>query len=57
MKVVDQFTYVGSNISSTERNVNNRIGKAWIATDKLWIIWKYDLFDKIKRDFFQAVAV
>ena len=28
MKLVDQFTYLGSNISSTESNVSIYIGKA-----------------------------
>ena len=27
--LVDQFIYLGSNISSTERNVNINVGKAW----------------------------
>ena len=31
---LDHFTYLGSNISSTESNVN--IGKAWIAID--WLL-------------------
>ena len=57
LKLVDQFTYLGSNISSTESDVNIRIGKAWTAIDRLSIIWKSDLSDKIKRELFQAVAV
>ena len=43
-KEVDQFTYQGSNISSTENYVNVRIGKAWTPIDKLsicTIIWIY----------------
>ena len=55
--LVDQFTYLGSNISSTESNINIHLAKAWIAIDRLSIISKSDVFDKIKRDFFQAVAV
>ena len=31
MKVVNQFIYFGSNMSSTERNVNIHIGKVWTA--------------------------
>ena len=48
LKLVDQFIYIGSNISSTESHVNIRIGKAWIVIDMLIIIWKSDLYDKIK---------
>ena len=29
LKLIDQFTYLGSNISSTESDVNIHIGKAW----------------------------
>ena len=51
LKLVDQFTYPGSNISSTENNANLRLAKAWTAIDKLLIIWKTDLSEKIKRLF------
>ena len=34
-----------------------RLTKAWTAIDKLSIIWKSDLTDKMKRSFFQAVVV
>ena len=33
------------------------LAKAWTAIDRLSIVWKSDLSDKIKQDFFQAVAV
>ena len=51
------FTYLGSNISSTESDVNIHLVKAWNAIDWLSIIWKFDLFDWTKRDFFPTVAV
>ena len=41
----------GSNISSTESNVKILIGKAWAAIDRLSIIWKSDLPDKIIWEF------
>ena len=31
--------------------------KAWTAIDKLSIIWKSDLTDKMKRSFFQAAVM
>ena len=34
-----------------------RIGKAWTTVDRLTTVLEYDLFDKIKREFFQVVAV
>ena len=44
-----KFKMLRHNISSTESDIN--IGKAWTAIDRLSIIWKSDLFDKIKQDF------
>ena len=34
-----------------------RLTKAWKIIDKLSIIWKSDLIDKMKRSFFQAAVV
>ena len=34
-----------------------QLAKAWTAIDRLSNIWKSDLSDKIKRNFFQAVVV
>ena len=57
LKLVDKFTYLGSSVSSTEKDIDTRLMKAWTAIDKLSIIWKSDLTDKMKRSFFQAVVV
>ena len=38
LKFVDQFTYLRSNISSTESDVNIHLVKAWNAIDRLLII-------------------
>ena len=57
LKLVDKFTYPGSSVSSTEKDIDTRLTKAWTAIDKLSIIWKSNLTDKIKRSFFQAVVV
>ena len=46
LKLVDQFLYLGSNISSIENDVNTRIEKAWTVTDKLSIIRKSNYSDK-----------
>ena len=56
-KLVDKFLYLGSNISSSESDVNICLVKAWTAFDRLSITWKSDLSNKIKQDFSQAVAV
>ena len=57
MKLVDKFTYLGSCVSSTEKDIKTQLTKAWTAIDKLSIIWKPDLTDKMKRSFFQAAVV
>ena len=56
-KLVDKFTNLGSSVSSTEKDINTQLTKAWTAIDKLTIIWKSDLTDKMKRNFYQAVVV
>ena len=57
LKLVDKFTYQGSSVSSTEKDIDTRLTKAWTAIDKLSIIWKSDLTDKMKCSFFQAAIV
>ena len=57
LKLVEKFTYLGSSVTSTEKDVDTRLTKAWTAIDRLSIIWKSDLTDKMKRSFFQAAVV
>ena len=57
LKLVNKFTYIGSSVSSTEKDIDTWLTKAWTAIDKLSIIWKSDLTDKINHSFFQAVVV
>ena len=57
LKLVDKFTFLGSSVSSTEKNIDTRLTKAWTAIDRLSIIWKSDLIDKMKCSFFQAAVV
>ena len=57
LRLVDKFTYLGSSVSSTEKDIDTRLTKAWTAIDKLSVRWKSDLTDKMKRSFFQAAVV
>ena len=50
------FTYLGSSVSSTEKDIKTRLAKAWTAINRLSIIWKSDLTDKMKRSFFQPAV-
>ena len=56
LKLVDKFTYLGSSVASTEKDIDTRLTKAWIAINWLSIIWKSDLTDKMKRSFFQTAV-
>ena len=52
LKLVDQFIYLVSNISSTESEVNISIVKVWIVIGRFQsygnlIIWKYDFSNEI----------
>ena len=57
LKLVDKFTFLGSSDSSTEKDIDTRLTKEWTAVDRLSIIWKSDLTDKMKRSFFQAAVI
>ena len=57
LKLIDKFTYLGSSVASTEKDINTRLTKAWTTIDRLSNIWKSDLTDKMKRSFFQAAVV
>ena len=57
LKLVDKFTYLGSCVSSTKTDIDTRLAKPWTAIDRLSIIWKSNVTDKMMRSFFQAVVV
>ncbi len=43
LKLVDKFTYLGSSVSSTEKDIDSKLTKAWTAINRLSIIWRSDL--------------
>ena len=57
LKSVDKFMNLGSSVSSNENDINIWLAKACSAIDRLSIIRKSDLSDKIKRNFIQALVV
>ena len=57
LKLIDKFTYLGSSVSSTETDIDTRLAKTWTAINRLSVIWKSDLSDKMKCSFFQAAVV
>ena len=56
LKLIDKFTYLGSSVESTEKDIDTKLPKAWTATNRLSIIWKSDLTDKMKRSFSPAAV-
>ena len=57
LKLVDKFTYLGSSVSSTEKDIDTWLTNAWTDINNLSVLWKSDLTDNMKRSFFQAAVV
>ena len=57
LKLVAKFTNLKSSVSFIENVINTQLVKAWTAIYWLAVIWKSDLSDKIKCNFFLAAAV
>ena len=49
LKLVNKLTYLGNSVSSTKKDINTRLMKARTTLNRLSIIWKSDLTDKMKR--------
>ena len=47
IKSLESFTYLGSEINSTEKDMKLRIAYAWTALNKTDAIWKSALSDKL----------
>ena len=56
VKLMDNFTYLRSSVLSTEKDIDTQLAKAWTVIDRLSVMWKLDLTDKIKV-FFQAAVL
>ena len=57
LKLIDKFPYLGSRVSSIEKDIDKLLTKAWTAIDRLSVIWKSNLTDKMKCSFFQVAVV
>ena len=51
LKLVNKLIYLGNNVSSTENDINTQLVKTCSGNDRLSVMWKSDLSDKIKRIF------
>ena len=54
LKLVDKFTNLGNSVLSTETDIKTRLAKAWAAIDRLSVIWKSDLTNKMKQFFLRS---
>ena len=57
LKLIDNFTYLDSNLSSTKNDVNICQVMGWTAINRLSILWTSNLSDNIKQHFFKGLAV
>ena len=57
LKLVDKSTYLGRRVSSTKTDINTWLAKTWTIIDRLLVIWKSDLTDKIECSFFQTAVM
>ena len=53
----EQIHLPRKNVSSTENDINTWLAKIWTVIDRLSVISKSDLPNRIKRSFFQATVV
>lgn len=51
IKSVESFTYLGSKINSTEKDMKIHIAKAWAVLNKMDEIWKSALPDNLWQRF------
>ena len=56
IKPTNDFLYLGSWTYSNEKNVDVRIGKAWVALQKLNTIWNSNLPKNLKLAFFHTTV-
>ena len=57
MNVIERLEFELAYFETAIKHFNHYTTKAWATIDRLSIIWRSDLSDEIKRDFFEAVAV
>ena len=53
---LESFTNLGSEISSTKKDMKIRIAKAWTALNIMDTMWKSVLSDNLKQSFFHATV-
>ena len=54
--IVEDFKYLGSYVVSTAHDIDIRLEKAWGALNETDKIWKSELPENLKRNFFRAIV-
>jgi len=54
LELVADFSYLGSKVRSLSAELRTRIALAWIATDRLWRLWKSGISAALKRRLFHV---
>ncbi|XP_047488678.1 uncharacterized protein LOC125039003 [Penaeus chinensis] len=54
LKRVDDFLYLGTWIGSSAKDIETRISKAWVAMNKMELIWKSDIPKETNISFFRT---
>ena len=56
LEIVQEFTYLGSQVSSSKADIKRRIALAWSAANKLTKIWKSNMSKQFKINIFRATV-
>ena len=56
LEIVNEFTYLGSQVSSSKADIKRRIALAWTSANKLQKIWKSSLSKNFKINIFRATV-
>ena len=56
LEVIDEFTYLGSLMSSSMADIKRRIALAWTASNKMYKIWKSSLSRNFKERLFVSTV-
>ena len=56
LDVVNEFTYLGSLVSSSRADIKRRITLAWVACNKMYRIWKSSLSREFKLRLFASTV-
>ena len=57
LEIIDDYNYIGAWVASAKRDIGIRRAKAWKALHNLKKVWKSNLANQMKHQFFVATSV